>query len=98
LPTLKSEIRSISNQLIDAQRTLQPCTGKPIHGDYHPRNIIVAPDLTTVIDFEEARMGDRAFDVGYFTAHTKSTHGLSGSTGRAVETFIQEYQENQANM
>ena len=98
LPTLKSVIRSISNQLIDAQRTLQPCTGKPIHGDYHPRNIIVAPDLTTVIDFEEARMGDPAFDVGYFTAQTKMTHGLSGSTVQAVETFIQEYQENQANM
>ncbi len=98
LPTLRSEIRSISNQLIDAQKTLQPCTGKPIHGDYHPRNIIVAPDLTTVIDFEEARMGDPAFDVGYFTAQTKMTHGLSGSTVQAVEAFIQEYQENQANI
>jgi len=98
LPTLKSEIQSISNQLIDAQKTLQPCTGKPIHGDYHPRNIIVAPDLTTVIDFEEARMGDPAFDVGYFTAQTKMTHGLSGSTVQAVEAFIQEYQENQLSM
>src|SRR5207247_7777186 len=98
LPTLKSEIQSISNQLIDAQKTLQPCAGKPIHRDYHPRNIIVAPDLTTVIDFEEARMGDPAFDVGYFTAQTKMTHGLGGSTLQAVEAFIQEYQDNQPNI
>ncbi len=97
LPTLRSEIQSISNQLIDAQKTLQPCVGKPIHGDYHPRNIIVSPDLTTVIDFEEARMGDPAFDVGYFTAQTKMTHGLGDTTLQAVEAFLQEYQENQPN-
>ena len=97
LPTLRSEIQSISNQLIDAQKTLQPCEGKPIHGDYHPRNIIVSPDLTTVIDFEEARMGDPAFDVGYFTAQTKMTHGLGDTTLQAVEAFLQEYQENQPN-
>ena len=97
LPTLRSEIQSISNQLIDAQKTLQPCVGKPIHGDYHPRNIIVSPDLTTVIDFEEARMGDPAFDIGYFTAQTKMTHGFGDTTLQAVEAFLQEYQENQPN-
>src|SRR5437867_5328845 len=70
LPTLKSEIESISNQLIDAQKALQPYAKKPIHGDYHPRNIIVSQDATTVIDFDEARMGDPAFDVVYFTAQT----------------------------
>ena len=98
LPTLKSEIQSISNQLIDAQKAFRPRERKPIHGDFHPRNIIVAPDLTTVIDFEEARMGDPAFDVGYFTAQTKMTHGLGGSTVQAVEVFIQEYQENQPSI
>jgi len=95
LPTLKSEIQSISYQLIDAQEALQLRARKPIHGDYHPRNIIVSPDLTTVIDFEEARMGDPAFDVGYFVAQTKMTHGLGDATVQAVEAFIQEYQENQ---
>ncbi len=98
LPTLKLEIQSISNQLIDAQKALHPLARKPIHGDYHPRNIIVSPDLTTVIDFEEARMGDPAFDVGYFVAQTKMTHGLGDATVQVVEAFIQEYQENQLSM
>jgi len=98
LPTLKSDIQSISSQLIDAQKTLPLHARKPIHGDYHPRNIIVSPDLTTVIDFEEARMGDPAFDVGYFVAQTKMTHGLGDATVQAVEAFIQEYQENQPSM
>src|SRR6266581_698587 len=44
---------------------------------------------------EEAQMGDPAFDVGYFVAQTKMTHGLGDATVRAVEGFIQEYQENQ---
>ncbi len=98
LPTLKSDIQSISNQLIDAQKTLPLHARKPIHGDYHPRNIIVSPDLTTVIDFEEARMGDPAFDLGYFVAQTKMTHGLGDATIQAVKAFIQEYQENQPSM
>jgi len=94
LPTLKSEIESISDQLIGAQKSLHLHAKKPIHGDYHPRNIIVSPDLTTVVDFEEARMGEPAFDVGYFTAQTKMTHGLGNITLQAVEAFFQEYQEN----
>jgi aminoglycoside phosphotransferase (APT) family kinase protein len=97
LPTLKLKIQSISAQLIDAQKTLQPYVRKPIHGDYHPRNIIVDSDLTTVIDFEEARMGDPAFDVGYFTAQTKMTHGRGDVTVQALEAFLEEYQENQPN-
>src|SRR6266699_3346851 len=94
LPTLKSDIKSISDQLIGAQKSLHLHTKKPIHGDYHPRNIIVSPGLTTVIDFEETRMGDPAFDVGYFTAQTKMTHGLGDTTLQAVEAFVQEYREN----
>ncbi len=97
-PTLKSEIQVVSDQLIDAQKSLQPPARKPIHGDYHPRNIIVSPNLTTVIDFEEARMGDPAFDVGYFVAQTKMTHGVGGATVQVIEAFIQEYQENQLSM
>jgi aminoglycoside phosphotransferase (APT) family kinase protein len=97
LPTLKSEIQSISNQLIAAQKALRPGARKPIHGDYHPRNIIVDSDLTTVIDFEEARMGDPAFDVGYFTAQTKMTHGRGDVTVQALEAFLKEYQENRPN-
>src|SRR5256885_2585476 len=46
-PTLKSDIQSISNQLIDAQKTLPLHARKPIHGDYHPRNIIRSEEHTS---------------------------------------------------
>src|SRR5207247_10275537 len=97
-PTLKAWIPVVAHQLIEAQKSLQPPARKPIHGDYHPRNIIVSPNLTTVIDFEEARMGDPAFDVGYFLAQTKMTHGVGGAAVQAVEAFIKEYQENQPSI
>jgi aminoglycoside phosphotransferase (APT) family kinase protein len=97
-PRLKSEIQSISAQLIGLQEAYPPRPRRPIHGDYHPRNIIASPELTTVIDLEEASMGDPAFDVGYFVAQTKMTHGTGQSIAQATGSFLQEYQKNQPSL
>ena len=35
------------------------------HGDYHPKNIFVAPMVTTVIDFDTFAQRRPAYDVGY---------------------------------
>jgi aminoglycoside phosphotransferase (APT) family kinase protein len=35
------------------------------HGDFHPENIFLRGNTITVIDFEQAMMGDPAFDLGY---------------------------------
>jgi len=37
----------------------------PSHGDYHPKNIFLAPEATTVIDFDTFGRREAAFDVGY---------------------------------
>ena len=37
---------------------------------------------TTVIDFEESRMGDPAFDLGYFIAQMKMSNGFGRSIFR----------------
>jgi aminoglycoside phosphotransferase (APT) family kinase protein len=97
-PRLKSEIKSISDQLIRLQEAHPPRPRRPIHGDYHARNIIASPELTTVIDLEEARMGDPAFDLGYFAAQTKMTHGTGQIVTQATESFLQEYLENQESV
>jgi len=94
-PRLASEIKSISDQMVSLQEANAPCPRKPIHGDYHPRNIISSPGITTVIDLEEAGMGDPAFDVGYFVAQTKMTHGRDETITRATESFLEAYMENQ---
>jgi aminoglycoside phosphotransferase (APT) family kinase protein len=97
-PRLKSEIESISDQLIRLQEAHPPRPRRPIHGDYHARNIIASQELTMVIDLEEARMGDPAFDVGYFVAQTKMTHGTGQVVIQATESFLQEYLENQPSV
>lgn len=35
------------------------------HGDYHPKNVFLAPDHVTVIDFDTFGRREAAFDVGY---------------------------------
>jgi aminoglycoside phosphotransferase (APT) family kinase protein len=97
-PRLKSDIDSISDQLIRLQEAHPPRPRRPIHGDYHARNIISSPELTTVIDLEEARMGDPAFDLGYFVAQTKMTHGTVPIVTQATELFLQEYLESQQSV
>ncbi len=51
-----------------------------VHGDYHPKNIIIGQDrmhdpatlFISVIDFGSAMLFHRAFDVGYFIAQFKN--------------------------
>jgi aminoglycoside phosphotransferase (APT) family kinase protein len=94
-PRLTSEIKSISDKMVSLQEANPPGPRKPIHGDYHPRNIISSPGITTVIDLEEAGMGDPAFDLGYFVAQTKMTHGRDETITRATESFVEAYLEKQ---
>ncbi len=35
-----------------------------VHGDYHPRNILVEGSKVGTVDLEEAHLGDPAFDIG----------------------------------
>jgi len=35
-----------------------------VHGDYHPRNILVEGPKVGTVDLEEAHLGDPAFDIG----------------------------------
>src|SRR5260370_30173216 len=86
-PRLKSEIDSISDQLISLHETHPPRPRRPIHGDYHARNIIASPEVTTVIDLEEARMGDPAFHPGYFVAHTNTTPAPRPTTPQATASL-----------
>ncbi|MHB9155227.1 MAG: phosphotransferase [Endomicrobiales bacterium] len=74
-----------------------------LHGDYHPRNIIIGQDrahdpstvFVSVIDFDNSLLFDPAFDVGYFCAQFKSQlRGFSGLDRYREEIFIGEYLRN----
>jgi 5-methylthioribose kinase len=40
-----------------------------VHGDFSPKNLLVWPGQTMLIDFEVGHFGDPAFDLGFFLAH-----------------------------
>jgi hypothetical protein len=53
-----------------------------VHGDWSPKNLLVAGDTVTAIDFEVVHYGDPCFDTGFLLCHLllKSIH-LPAHTG-----------------
>jgi len=101
-PTFSKRIETISEKIINTQMREKDTRKRKnnlcdnyvclIHGDYHPKNIFAAADsTTTVIDFEESRMGDPAFDLGYFIAQMKMSHGFGRSILDAADIFLHKY-------
>jgi aminoglycoside phosphotransferase (APT) family kinase protein len=62
----------------------------PIHKDFHPGHVLIGRE-TTVIDLDEARLGDPALDVAHFRAYL----GLLSSHRAAIpaleRAFMEEY-------
>jgi phosphotransferase family enzyme len=90
-PQYSKRILSITQKLAQKRRQFGRTPARPIHGDYHPKNIIVSPTSVTAIDFEEACMGDPAYDLGYFIAQTRMTQGLRPQITRMMDAFLDEY-------
>ena len=65
------------------------------HGDFSPKNILVGPRRTWVIDFEVAHLGDPAFDVAFLLTHLllKTLHRPAWSDGymACAEDFTSVY-------
>jgi len=59
-----------------------------VHGDYSPKNLMVAPGRLIVLDCEVAWFGDPAFDLCFLINHLllKSLH-LRGKTGALLEVI-----------
>jgi len=67
-----------------------------VHGDYSPKNILLANDRLVILDCEVAWFGDPAFDVGFLVNHflLKSLYGIArrGDYLHLVEVFAETYQ------
>ena len=60
----------------------------PLHKDFHPGHVLVGDGLH-VIDLDEARQGDPAFDLGHFSAYADLLDGEE--PGALAVTFLDEY-------
>jgi len=63
-PQRASSLRSIAAD-IDQRLAQAPADLVASHGDFHPSNVILGDDATTVIDFDTFGARAAAFDVGY---------------------------------
>jgi hypothetical protein len=59
---LAPQIDREAQRLLDNRQTL-------VHGDYSPKNVLVAGDSLFILDFEVAHIGDPSFDLGFLTNH-----------------------------
>jgi aminoglycoside phosphotransferase (APT) family kinase protein len=58
----------------------------PIHKDFHAGHVLIG-EQTCVIDLDEARMGDPAFDVAHFCTYLAQLEAPAS----AVEEFLDAY-------
>jgi aminoglycoside phosphotransferase (APT) family kinase protein len=70
-------------RLEDRARSLPPAPDVPIHKDFHHAHVLVGAELS-VVDLDEARMGDGAFDLAHFCANLR----LMGPRGRAENSGL----------
>ena len=63
-----------------------PGTQVPIHKDFHAGHLLIG-DRVCVIDLDEARHGDCAFDLAHFSAYLE----FQGDSGIRREAFLREY-------
>ena len=71
-----------------AQDQLVPAPEVPIHKDFHHAHVLVGRDVA-VVDLDEARMGDVAFDVAHFCANVRLM-GPGGGSGAALPASVEE--------
>jgi Ser/Thr protein kinase RdoA (MazF antagonist) len=93
-PRLGSRIERLRDNLVAALEGLAEVTA-PIHGDFHPTNVISDSGRITLIDLDEVAHGDRMVDVGRFLASLPvSALRLSrepSALTQAGAAFLREY-------
>ncbi|MGH2714507.1 MAG: aminoglycoside phosphotransferase family protein, partial [Thermoleophilaceae bacterium] len=63
----------------------------PIHGDFYDDQVLVSDGRVTLLDFDEARLGNPLVDVGNFLAHVSAKLSDTGAADAARETFRAAY-------
>jgi aminoglycoside phosphotransferase (APT) family kinase protein len=74
---------------------LELTAGVPIHKDFHYKHVLV-DDGVRVIDFDEVRLGDPAYDVAHFCAHLRllaaRTAGDPAALAQLETAFVAAYE------
>lgn len=88
VPAVADAVRGFMDRMLMTRRTF-------VHGDFSPKNVLVGPGQTWVIDFEVAHVGDPAFDLAFLISHLllKGVHRPADRDKyrRCARTFLHTY-------
>ncbi len=88
-PGLAAQARALADRWVTAAKSADLVDEVPIHKDFHPGHVLVGDDVY-VIDLDEARQGDPAFDVAHFCCYLELAPS-DGSRGSVIAAFLEEY-------
>lgn len=84
LPARRAQVERLVRAISGSSERLETL---PIHGDFYDDQVLVGATEVTLLDLDEARLGDPLVDVGNFLAHLSR----EGSLGPARERFLDAY-------
>ena len=88
-PALAAPARALAEGWVTVAMSADLVQEVPIHKDFHPGHVLVGDDLC-VIDLDEARQGDPAFDVAHFCCYLELAGGYGASRSHTA-AFLDEY-------
>jgi len=93
-PESAHDTNRLAAKLSDSLRGLGMETGSFVHGDLHPRQILVDGDSIGFLDFDRAHIGDPVHDLGNFRAQLWMSSDVNSSTSaeHLAQSFIEHYQ------
>jgi aminoglycoside phosphotransferase (APT) family kinase protein len=93
-PHLGARVARLRAKLVEALESQARVTG-PIHGDFHPTNVMADGERITLVDLDEVACGDRMVDVGRFLAALRVSAlrvtAQSFSLNAVGTAFLDEY-------
>jgi aminoglycoside phosphotransferase (APT) family kinase protein len=90
-PDVRHRAERLAVGWLDAARQHPVDRHVPLHKDFHAGHVLVG-DAVCVIDLDEARLGDPAFDVAHFLTYLEATPGRCDSE-RLRDAFLEAYIE-----
>jgi hypothetical protein len=92
-PDVGADVTSLCLRLRERSEDVALEEATPLHKDFHPGHVIVH-SAVAVVDFDEARLGDPAFDVAHFCAYLHLLalrRGLEPHLDALEAAFVQGY-------
>ena len=85
------EIDAPIKKLIRETAELSLCA---VHGDFSPKNVLIANRKITLVDYETGHFGDPAFDLGFFLSHLLLKTVLHASRRQEMLELIRVFWTN----